>query len=377
MKFLHVADLHLGRRMGDMPLFEDQKYVLNQIIDMAKKEEVTAVLVAGDVYQKASPQSEAMTLFNDFVTELTDAGILVFAISGNHDSDQRISYFSKLVKKSGVYVTEKFEGTLQQITLEDEHGEVVISMIPFVRPINVKRCFQDETIADYADAFHAILDHSSIDKNKRNLLIAHQFITGAELSDSEERTVGGLDNIDGSLFDDFDYVALGHIHKAQKVGRDTLRYAGAPLKYSLSEANYKKSVTLVDMKEKGNVSVTLLPLKSLHDVRIIEGTLEEVLGMEYSEDFVQVTLHDELVPPDARVSISTVFPNMIKYMVVNSTTKMDIDILAKESIENKSVVDLFVDFFKLQNNDMEPTKEQMAVLEEALKGLEDDRYEAD
>ncbi len=377
MKFLHVADLHLGRRMADMPLYDDQVFVLKQIIKAAKDEKVEAVLVAGDVYQKASPQSEAMTLFNNFVTELAASGIKVFVISGNHDSDQRISYFSELIKQSGVYVSEKFMGVLQQVTLSDEYGDVVINMVPFVRPINVARCFTDEKITDYGSAFSAILSHSEVDTSKRNVLLMHQFITGAEISDSEERTVGGLDNIDAPLFDAFDYVALGHIHKPQKVGRETMRYAGSPLKYSLSEAEHKKSITLVEMAKKGEVTVSQLPLESLHDVRVVEGLLPDILKMDYSEDFVQVTLHDEQVPPDARVSISTVFPNMIKFVVQNSRTKLDVDVLAKENIEDKDVLGLFVDFYKLQNNDAEPTEAQLAVLKEVLKELEDDKYEAD
>lgn len=377
MKFIHLGDLHLGKRMNDVNLLEDQIYALNQIVDIAINEKVDAVLIAGDIYQKSSPQSEAMTAFNDFVCSLVKNNILVFAISGNHDSDQRISYFSSLIKQSGVYVSEKFTGVLQQISVEDEYGETVISLLPFIRPVNVKRCFPEDEIVSYNDAIKSVLKHSDIDKSKRNILLCHQFITGAELSDSEEISVGGVDNIDASVFDDFDYVALGHIHKPQKITRDTLRYSGSLLKYSFSEANHNKSIAVVKVCEKGNISIELKKLASLHDVREVEGTLDELVSMPYSEDYVRVIVHDEIVPPDARVSVSTVFPNMMKFAVQNSKTKTDIDVLAYDTIKDKSITEMFIDFFKLQNNDVSPSEEQLAVFEEVLKGLEDDRYEAD
>lgn len=377
MKFLHIADLHLGRRMGDISLLEDQEYVLKQIVEIAKDEKVEGILIAGDVYQKASPNAEAMTLFNDFVTSVVELGIKVFVISGNHDSDQRISYFSSLIKNAGVYVSEKFEGTLQQITMTDEYGEVVINLLPFIRPANVRKCYPEETIESYDDAIATVLNHSFIDKSKRNILVAHQFITGAQTCESEERVVGGVDNVDASLFDDFDYVALGHIHGAQKVGRDTMRYAGSPYMYSFSEINHKKSVTIVEVKEKGNVAIDIRPLKFIHQVRDVEGMLDEILNMPYSEDFVRVIVHDEITPPDSRISVGTVFPNMMKYFIQNSRTIQEVDVIAKESIDDKDVVSLFIDFFKLQNNDAEPTSDQLEVLNEVLKGLEEDKYEAD
>ena len=377
MKFLHIADLHLGRRMGDISLLEDQEYVLKQIVEIAKDENVDGILIAGDVYQKASPNAEAMTLFNDFVTSVVELGIKVFVISGNHDSDQRISYFSSLIKNAGVYVSEKFEGTLQQITMTDEYGEVVINLLPFIRPANVRKCYPEKTIESYDDAIATVLNHSFIDKSKRNILVAHQFITGAQTCESEERVVGGVDNVDASLFDDFDYVALGHIHGAQKVGRDTMRYAGSPYMYSFSEINHKKSVTIVEVKEKGNVAIDIRPLKFIHQVRDVEGMLDEILNMPYSEDFVRVIVHDEITPPDSRISVGTVFPNMMKYFIQNSRTIQEVDVIAKESIDDKDVVSLFIDFFKLQNNDAEPTSDQLEVLNEVLKGLEEDKYEAD
>lgn len=370
MKFLHLADLHLGKRLNDFSFLEDQVRLLCQVEKIARSERADAVLIAGDVYQKASPQSEAMAAFDQFITRLKEMGLAVFVISGNHDSAQRISYFSSLLKSSGVYVSEAFDGHLQQVTLQDEHGELVVSLLPFLKPIQLRRFYPDEKIETYQDAVQAVLRHSPVDTSKRNVLVCHQFITGAEISDSEEKTVGGLDNIDAAVFADFDYVALGHIHKPQQCARETLRYAGSLMKYSFSEVNQKKSVAVVEMGEKGETQVHTVPLNAPHDMRLVEGLMDDVLAMPYSEDYVWVTLRDELPPPDARVTVSTVFPNMMKFSVVNSKTKTDIDVLAREAMENKSPEELFSDFYRLQNNDCPPGPRHMEILRSLRKELE-------
>ena len=371
MRFLHIADLHLGKQMNDVSLLPDQEYILDQIVAIAVREQANAVLIAGDVYQRSSPQAEAMALFDAFVSRLASLGRQVFVISGNHDSALRVSYFASLIKASGVYVTEAFDGTLQSVSLKDGVGEIVVWMLPFLRPSQVKRKLPGERIVSYQDAVEAVLRQTPVDPKKRNILLCHQFITGCETSDSEERAVGGLDNIDASVFDAFDYVALGHIHKPQRVRRDTLRYAGSPLKYSFSEANHKKSVTVVDVAEKGDVSVRTEPLYPLHDVRMIEGMLDDLMEMPYSEDYLWVTVHDELPPPDVRVTLSVNFPNMMKYAVVNSRTKQDVDVLATQSMENKDIRALFSDFYRLQNNDQTPGKAHQDALEKVLKELEE------
>ena len=370
MKFLHLADLHLGKRLNDFSFLEDQVRLLCQVEEIARSERADAMLIAGDVYQKASPQSEAMAAFDQFITRLKEMGLAVFVISGNHDSAQRISYFSSLLKNSGVYVSEAFDGHLQQVTLQDEHGELVVSLLPFLKPIQLRRFYPDEKIETYQDAVQAVLRHSPVDTSKRNVLVCHQFITGAETSDSEEKTVGGLDNIDAAVFADFDYVALGHIHKPQQCARETLRYAGSLMKYSFSEVNQKKSVAVVEMGEKGETQVHTVPLNAPHDMRLVEGLMDDVLAMPYSEDYVWVTLRDELPPPDARVTVSTVFPNMMKFSVVNSKTKTDIDVLAREAMENKSPEELFSDFYRLQNNDCPPGPRHMEILRSLRKELE-------
>ena len=370
MKFLHIADLHLGKRLNGVSFLEDQIFLLNQISALAEAEHADAVVIAGDVYQKASPQSEAMAAFDAFVTRLAAAGIRVLVISGNHDSAQRISYFSALVRNAGVYVSEEFTGTVQTVALSDAFGEVRFGLLPFLKPIQARRFYPDEKIETYEDAVRAVLRHSPVDPAARNVLVCHQFVTGAETCDSEETAVGGLDCVDASAFDDYDYVALGHIHGPQRLKRDTLRYAGSLMKYSFSEVNHRKSVTVVEMLEKGDVRLHTVPLTALHDMRTVEGMLSDVMAMSYSEDYVWVTIHDELPPPDARVTISTVFPNMLKFSVVNSKTKMDIDVLAREQMESKSVPELFSDFYRLQNNDVAPGERHLEMLTAILKELE-------
>ena len=371
MRFLHIADLHLGKQMNDVTLLSDQEFILQQIAGIAEKERADAVLIAGDVYQRSSPQAEAMALFDRFVSALAEQGRKVFIISGNHDSAQRISYFSSLIRTSGVYVTEAFDGRLQSVTVQDSEGEIVIWMLPFLRPSQVKRFLPEERIVTYQDAAEAVLRQTPIDTGKRNILLCHQFITGCETSDSEERAVGGLDNIDAAVFDSFDYVALGHIHKPQKVGRDTLRYAGSPLKYSFSEAGHKKSAVIAELGAKGDVAVRTVPLYPLHDVRTLEGTMDELMRQDYSEDYLWITVHDELVPPDARVTLSTNFPNMMKFSVVNSKTKMDLDVLAAESMENKSITELFSDFYRLQNNGQDLSDAHRKIIDRVLKEMEE------
>ncbi len=375
MRFVHIADLHLGKQMNDVSLLDDQKIILDQIAGIVRDKKADGVLIAGDVYQRSSPQAEAMALFDGFVTALAGEGRKVFLISGNHDSAQRLSYFSGLIRTAGVYAAEEFDGRLQSVDLRDQYGELTVWLMPFIRPSQVRRLLPEERVTTYQDAAEAVLRQQVIDTRKRNILLAHQFITGCEVSESEERAVGGLENIDASVFRDFDYVALGHIHKPQRMGRDTLRYAGSPLKYSFSEADHKKSVTVVDVEEKGVVEVNTVPLYPWRDVRLVQGGMDELTRMPYSEDYVWATVTDEIVPPDARVTLTTVFPWMLKFSVVNSTTKTDLDVRAADRLENKSVMELFTDFYRLQNNDQPPREDHMRVLEKVLRELEETPHE--
>lgn len=370
MRILHTADLHIGKVFEKVSMLEDQKYILKQISDIAIRENVDAVLIAGDVYQRSAPQAEAMEVFDGFVTALTDAGKKVFMLSGNHDSAQRISYFSSLIKGAGVYATQEFDGHLQTVTLTDEYGSVNIHMLPFVKPVIVKHLLPEAEIDSCTDAVRAVLDASPINENERNILICHQFAAGAVPSDSEESSVGGLDIVDASVFDAFDYVAMGHIHKPQKMGRDTLRYAGSPLKYSFSEAAFEKSVVIADIGKKGSIKLKTVPLKPLRDVRILEGMLDKLMALPYSEDLVWATVHDEDVMQDASLTLRTVFPNLCRFTVSNSKTKDDLTVLSKEEMEGKSITELFTDFYQQQNNNRLPSDKLIALLTRILDDME-------
>lgn len=370
MRILHTADLHIGKVFEKVSMLEDQKYILKQISDIAIRENVDAVLIAGDVYQRSAPQAEAMEVFDGFVTALTEAGKKVFMLSGNHDSAQRISYFSSLIKGAGVYAAQEFDGHLQTVTLTDEYGSVNIHMLPFVKPVIVKHLLPGAEIDSCTDAVRAVLDASPINESERNILICHQFAAGAVPSDSEESSVGGLDIVDASVFDAFDYVAMGHIHKPQKMGRDTLRYAGSPLKYSFSEAAFEKSVVIADIGKKGSIKLKTVPLKPLRDVRILEGMLDELMALPYSEDLVWATVHDEDVMQDASLTLRTVFPNLCRFTVSNSKTKDDLTVLSKEEMEGKSITELFTDFYQQQNNNRLPSDKLIALLTRILDDME-------
>ena len=376
MKFLHTADLHIGKTLNNFSFLEDQRYILDRISHIASEEKVDAILIAGDVYQRSSPQAEAMALFDGFVTGLTSNGIRVFMISGNHDSEQRIAYFSELLRTSGVYTAEKFNGTLQKVELRDAHGPVDIWLMPFLRPANVRMFYPAKKITGYTDALRTVLDSADIDRSRRNVLLCHQFIIGSETSDSEENSLGGLDQVDPALFDAFDYTALGHIHKPQVVRRGQMLYAGSPLKYSLSEVDQTKSVTIVNLSAKGDITLKNVPLTPMREMRCIDGTLESVMAMPTSEDYVWITVHDDLVPPDAAKMFDTQFPNMMRFTVQNEKTRTDLDVTAAEDIKNKTEEELFMEFYALQNNGVMPTDAHMAVIRDILRQKEGSRDEA-
>ena len=369
MKFLHLGDLHIGKRLNEVDLLEDQKHVLEQAVELSDRAD--AVLIAGDVYDKAVPSAEAMSVFDGFISELVAKGKKIFIISGNHDNDQRISYFSSLLKKNEVYVTSRFEGKLQSYELEDEYGKLCVHLLPFVKPSSVRLFYPEIEIASHEDAVKAVLDNSPVDTSIRNIIVAHQFITNSETSESEERWIGGQDNISAELFDSFDYVALGHIHKPQKISRDTLRYAGSILKYSFSETRHVKSFPIIDIKEKGNIELEFVPIKFLHDVIEKEGLLEELMKEPYCTDYARITLLDEDVEPDARYRLQTIFPNMMKMAIRNSKTYAEADIIAEQEFENKTIKELFVDFYRYQNNSVDPSEAELKLLEKVIEKIGD------
>lgn len=334
MKVLHISDLHIGKRVNGMSMLDDQRYILRQILDIAEKRQVSVLLIAGDVYDKASPSAEAVTVFDAFLTDAVAAGLRVLAIPGNHDSAERIAYAQGLLEKQGVCLPPVYAGEVERVELEDEHGPVEFWLLPFLKPGDVRRFFPDEEIGDdYSAALRAVLGACVIDQVKRNVVLSHQLVTAygtAPDRADDEIKLGGMDNVDVSVYDAFDYVALGHVHRPQRVGRDAVRYSGSPLKYSFSEARYGKSVALVELGEKkpGDdvgecVSFELIPLVPLHDVREVRGTLADVLAMGAESDYLHITLSDEHPQLDAMAKIHEVFPNAMMLDYDNVTVLID------------------------------------------------------
>ena len=370
MKFLHLSDLHLGKRLNEYSLIEDQKFILKSILDIAVKEKPDGVLIAGDVYDKSVPSGEAVSLFDEFLYSLSKLNLKVFVISGNHDSPERLSFGSRLMDKSGIYISNVYDGKVVPVTMTDEYGKLNVYMLPFVKPSHVKRFFGEE-IEGYTHALKVAVDNLQIDKAERNVLITHQFVTGASRTDSEDLTVGGTDNVDVCVFDDFDYVALGHIHRAQKCVSDKVRYSGTPLKYSLSEANDVKSVCVVELGEKGKLDLRFVPLKPLRDLVEIRGKYSEIMQKSFyenktwQEDYVYVVLTDEEEIPDAIAKLRTVYHNVSAMRYDNKRTRKNGGVELLENIESKTPFQLFEEFYLMQNNS-NMSIEQKQLVEELI-----------
>lgn len=377
MKFLHISDLHIGKRVNEFSMTEDQNYILRQILEIAASQQVDAVLIAGDIYDKPVPSAEAVQMFDWFLTGLADMGKKVFAVSGNHDSPERIAFGAQLMSGRGVYVSPVYDGTAVCRTVSDDYGELDIHLLPFIKPAVVRHALEGEAGSalpeSYQEAVKLAIDRMQIDDTRRSILIAHQFVTGAGRCDSEEAAVGGLDNVDASVFDGFDYVALGHIHSPQSMGREGVRYCGTPLKYSFSEAEQEKSVTIVELKEKGRTEISVLPLAPLRDMRKIRGSYEQVMSKSFyentnTEDYVQITLTDEEDIPDGMQRLRTVYPNLMRLIYDNSRTRQDRVVETDEQAEQKSEMELFGEFFELQNN-QPMSGEQAAYMEKLIQGM--------
>ena len=355
MKLMHLSDLHLGKRVYEFSMYEDQKYILSQILEIADEEQVQAVMICGDIYDKQIPPAESVQLFDDFLTKLSERKLPVFIISGNHDSAERLSFGARLMEQSGVCFSETFSGKIQTYQLQDENGSLNLYLLPFLKPTIVRQAFPEAEIGSYQDAVAYALQQVKPDESQRNILMAHQFVTGAHRSESEEILVGGLDNIDASVFSAYDYVALGHIHTPQKVGRETIRYCGTPIKYSFSEAAKDKSVTIVELAEKGKVQIQEHILKPLHDLREIRGTYEELTARKnYAdtdvEDYLHITLTDEEDIMDVMDKLHTIYPNIMKLDYDNLRTRNSNHISGVDPLQEKSPAELFEAFYQLQNN---------------------------
>ena len=425
MKFIHLSDLHLGKRVNGYSMLEDQEYILNEIKAVITAEMPDAVLIAGDVYDKPVPPAEAVRLFDDFLVQLSRWGLKVFVISGNHDSPERIAFGSRLMDASGIYLSPVYDGTVTPVSLHDTYGVVDVYMLPFLKPAHVRRFYETETeqIRSYTDAMQTAISHLPLDHTRRNVLITHQFVTGSVRAESEEISVGGSDNIDASVFAPFDYVALGHLHTPQNCGqtaptgaaessadeqsgaphdtessaneqtgatRDTplsaveqigatrIRYCGTPLKYSFSEAKDRKSVTVIELCEKGNLHIHTVPLKPLHDLVELKGTYDTVTarsfyeGTSWQEDYTHITLTDEEDIPDAIGKLRAIYHHLMKLDYDNKRTRSSSEITADLAVEEKTPIQLFSDFYELQNN--QPLNEEQATF---LNGLIETIWEED
>ena len=370
MKLIHISDLHIGKRVNEFPMLEDQKYILRQILAIADAQQADGIMIAGDIYDKPVPSAEAVQVFDWFLTELADRKKQVYAVSGNHDSAERIAFGAQLMSGRGVFVSPVYRGDTAKFTMTDSYGELCLYLLPFVKPAVVRHALQEMSDREdnpmpesYHEAVKLAVARMNVDTTKRNILIAHQFVTGAGRCDSEEVSVGGLDNVDADVFDEFDYVALGHIHSPQSLKRETVRYCGTPLKYSFSEAAQEKSVTVVEFREKGNIALSTVPLVPLHDLRKIRGTYLEVTAKSFyqdtdTQDYVQITLTDEEDIPDGLQKLRVIYPNLMRLEYDNSRTRHSRVVERAEEIEQKTELELFAEFYEMQNN--QPMSEEQS-----------------
>lgn len=358
MKLMHLADLHLGKRVNGFSMMEDQEYILNRILEIMEEEQPDGLLIAGDVYDKTIPPAEAVRLMDDFLTAVAEKHVPVFLISGNHDSAERVAFGHQLMQGSGIWISPVYDGTIRHHTLGDRWGEVNIYLIPFLRPSVVRSFFPDVEIEDYTDALRTIIEDLQVDTSRRNVVLAHQFVTAAgalpETCDSEQLSVGGLDRVDGSVFSPFDYTALGHLHGPQRVGSETIRYAGSPLKYSFSELHQKKSVTVVELRAKGETEIRQIPLQPRREMTELRGTFEEILEEarkkgEPQTDYYHMILTDETDVVDALSRLREYYPNIMLLDYDNRRTRSQKEVEQLDRVEERTPGELFAALYEQQN----------------------------
>lgn len=361
MKLIHLSDLHLGKRIYAYSLLEDQEFILSEIVRIADAEAPDAVVIAGDIYDKSVPPAEAVSLLDSFLVRLSEHAP-VLLISGNHDSAERIAFGARLMERSGIFLSPVYDGNIRPVSFRDAFGTVDVWLLPFVRPSAVRHALEEEKIGSYEDAIRAALAGLPLDKSRRNVLVTHQFVTGAARSESEDISVGGTDNVDASVFDGFDYVALGHLHSPQNCGSQRIRYCGTPLKYSFSEASDHKSVTVAELGEKGSLTVRTVPLVPKRDMAELRGSFSELMNRQFyinspwQEDYVHITLTDEDDVQDAVLKLRTVYHNLMSLDYDNTRTRTNRTVEAAEDVETKTPQELFADFFAAQNG--RPMSEQ-------------------
>ena len=367
MKFIHLSDLHIGKRVNEFSMLEDQEFILAKILEIIDLEAPSGVIIAGDVYDKSVPSAEAVRLFDDFLSRLARRKMPTFIISGNHDSAERLAFGAQIMGSSGIHLSPVYNGVVEPILMADKHGEVGIYMLPFIKPAHVRRFYENEEFNSYTGAMEVAIRHMNVDEKRRNILITHQFVTGASRSESEEVSVGGSDNVDASVFAPFDYVALGHIHGPQNCGDARIRYCGTPLKYSFSEAKDEKSVTVVELEEKGVLSVRTIPLIPKREMREIKGKYADLMlkffyeNTTYTDDYMHITLTDEDDVPDAIGKLRIVYKNLMKLDYDNTRTRTQSEITGAEDVETKSPMQLFGEFYEAQNG-QEMSAEQQSFM---------------
>ena len=355
MKLIHLSDLHIGKRVNEVSMIEEQAYILNQVLAAIDAEAPGAVLISGDVYDKSTPSAEAVTLFDDFLCRLAEKQQQVFIISGNHDSAERLAFGGRLMEDKGIHLSPVYNGNIAPITLTDEYGPVHFWLLPFLKPAHVKRFYPDDGIESYTDACRVAVEKMGIETAERNVILVHQFVTGSSTCDSEEISVGGTDNVDAEVFSGFDYVALGHIHGPQNIGSERIRYCGTPLKYSFSEAKHQKSITVVELGEKGSFDLRTIPLTPLHDLREIRGSYDQVTAKSFYEntavdDYLHITLTDEEDVPEAMARLRVIYPNLMKLTYDNARTRSNAVIDGAVDVRKKSPLQLFGELYEQQNN---------------------------
>lgn len=373
MKCIHLSDLHIGKKVNEFSMLEDQAYILTKIINIIDEQNVEAVFIAGDVYDKPVPPIDAINLFDDFLVRLSKRNLKVFIISGNHDSAERLAFGGRLMNQSGIYVSPIYHGDIQPITIQDDYGDLNVYLLPFIKPAHVRHSLEIE-VSSYNEAVERAINHMNIDTTKRNVLLAHQFVTGAIRSDSEEISVGGSDNVDAHLFKEFDYVALGHIHRPQKCIYDYIRYSGTPLKYSFSEANHHKSVTIINIQEKGNLSIEQIPLIPKRDMVELKGTYNELVAKSfyehttYQEDYVHITLTDEEDILDALAKLRVIYKNIMKLDYDNQRTRHQSELSLSDAVEEKTPYEHFSDFYEMMNG-QSLNDEQSAFMQQLIESI--------
>ena len=376
MKLIHLSDLHIGKRLKEMSLLEDQKYILDQILGIVDAQKPDAVLICGDVYDKSVPSGEAVSQFDDFLCKLSQRNTQIMIISGNHDSPERLAFGNQLLTNAGIHISPVYDGKVRCVTLADCHGPVAFWLLPFLKPAHVRHHYPDDRIENYTDAIRVAIEKMEPDFQIRNVLLSHQFVTGSDTCDSEEISVGGTENVDASAYDGFDYVALGHIHRQQSPGGNRIHYCGTPLKYSLSEESHHKSLTVVELGPKGQLSLELIPLIPQRDLRSIRGTFQELMRKDYyshvvREDYLHVILTDEEDVPEAIGKLSDIYPHILWLSYDNTRTRTDQYVDMAEDVQKKSPLELFAELYEKQNN--QPMSDvQRQFMEELINTIKED-----